>query len=238
MLPESLPVIEVTPQPAVKQDQPFSLPPSFSAEQIFSTEQDDPALLDGEVAIWLKPASPPVAKTEEPKSGLEFDLALLTDNALADNPPEGFYSPAAVPPPSADRELERLLGPLPEIPFPADDDFASSLSGEDDFSALLEQSRSTLEQDESPFSSIAPLSDRNLAWDNFDDAVPVEEEPIPGRAEISPEDEQAVRLGLAKVYLELGDPPGARQALEEVLREGNTDQQREAQELLAKISVS
>jgi pilus assembly protein FimV len=40
---------------------------------------------------------------------------------------------------------------------------------------------------------------------------------------------------LARAYLDMGDPDGARAMLEEVLGEGNPDQQDEARRLIAEI---
>ncbi len=49
-------------------------------------------------------------------------------------------------------------------------------------------------------------------------------------------DEVGTKLDLARAYIDMGDQEGARSILEEVLEEGNADQQREAQELQRRIS--
>ncbi len=49
-------------------------------------------------------------------------------------------------------------------------------------------------------------------------------------------DEAATKLELARVYLEMGDAEGARDILEEVLREGSATQQQEARELIGRIA--
>lgn len=49
------------------------------------------------------------------------------------------------------------------------------------------------------------------------------------------EDAIGTKLDLAKAYLDMGDPDGARAMLEEVLGEGNSSQQAEARKLLAEI---
>jgi len=45
----------------------------------------------------------------------------------------------------------------------------------------------------------------------------------------------ATKLDLAKAYQEMGDVEGAREILQEVLREGNDEQKTEAQALIAKL---
>ena len=48
--------------------------------------------------------------------------------------------------------------------------------------------------------------------------------------------EVATKLDLAKAYLEMDDSEGARDILEEVLREGDLEQQSAARSMLDKIS--
>src|SRR5262249_1264011 len=49
------------------------------------------------------------------------------------------------------------------------------------------------------------------------------------------EDTISTRLDLARAYLDMGDPEGARSMLDEVLAEGNTAQKDEARKLLSEI---
>ena len=48
-------------------------------------------------------------------------------------------------------------------------------------------------------------------------------------------DQMATRLDLARAYLDMGDPDGARTILEEVASGGNADQQEEAKSLLDRL---
>ena len=48
-------------------------------------------------------------------------------------------------------------------------------------------------------------------------------------------DEVATKLDLAKAYIDMGDPDGARSILDEVMNEGNQAQRDEAQELLGQL---
>ena len=53
---------------------------------------------------------------------------------------------------------------------------------------------------------------------------------------LSGEDETATKLDLARAYIDMGDPEGARDILDEVLAEGDAGQQQEAREILAQLS--
>lgn len=52
---------------------------------------------------------------------------------------------------------------------------------------------------------------------------------------LSGADEVATKLDLARAYVDMGDSEGAREILEEVLKEGSSDQRRDAQDLLGKL---
>lgn len=69
----------------------------------------------------------------------------------------------------------------------------------------------------------------------FDD----EEEAMPGNVvdigEVSGGDEATTKLELARAYMDMGDPDGAKAMLEEVLGEGDTAQREEARRLLERL---
>jgi len=48
-------------------------------------------------------------------------------------------------------------------------------------------------------------------------------------------DEVATKLDLARAYMDMGDPEGARSILDEVMGEGNEEQKREAEDIIAQI---
>jgi pilus assembly protein FimV len=52
---------------------------------------------------------------------------------------------------------------------------------------------------------------------------------------VAGDDAIATKLDLAKAYLDMGDPDGARSMLEEVMSEGSEPQKTEARRLLAEI---
>jgi pilus assembly protein FimV len=73
--------------------------------------------------------------------------------------------------------------------------------------------------------------DKELSFDlsagsDFEDA---------GEGLLASADEVATKLDLARAYLEMGDPDGARSILQEVLDEGNVAQKSEAQTLLSQM---
>lgn len=66
------------------------------------------------------------------------------------------------------------------------------------------------------------------------EAAPAQEEMLP-EFEISANEEVATKLDLAKAYEEMGDLEGARELLQEVMKEGDGTQREKAQAILAKI---
>lgn len=97
----------------------------------------------------------------------------------------------------------------------------------------------------------AKLPGQDLKDDTFgfDDIPPLEEahdmaEPAPAAVASAPApgddffgdaDAVATKLDLAKAYMDMGDPDGARSMLDEVVNEGNDAQKSEAQRLLAQL---
>ena len=76
-------------------------------------------------------------------------------------------------------------------------------------------------------------------------AAPVDETPAPSSADVLADeddfdflgetDENATKLDLAKAYIDMGDNEGAKDILNEVISEGNDQQQSEARELLSQV---
>lgn len=59
--------------------------------------------------------------------------------------------------------------------------------------------------------------------------------PSTGEAQQQRWDEAATKLDLARAYIDMGDADGARSILEEVMAEGNPEQKKQAQDLVAQI---
>jgi pilus assembly protein FimV len=66
-------------------------------------------------------------------------------------------------------------------------------------------------------------------------AMPASPAPKPAEDFFAGEDAIGTKLDLAKAYLDMGDPEGARSMLDEVMNEGNDAQKGEARKLLAEI---
>ena len=49
-------------------------------------------------------------------------------------------------------------------------------------------------------------------------------------------DEVSTKLDLARAYIDMGDPEGARNILEEVMEEGSAEQKREAETLVSGLA--
>ncbi|MDX1561369.1 MAG: FimV/HubP family polar landmark protein [Gammaproteobacteria bacterium] len=98
----------------------------------------------------------------------------------------------------------------------------------DDFSSALDGGADTVEQ---------PVASQFAGVDlDVGDDVPADDEPT-GTEEVSPLDPQTMtevgtKLDLARAYIDMGDPEGAKSILEEVLSEGDSGQRSEAQALI------
>ena len=62
------------------------------------------------------------------------------------------------------------------------------------------------------------------------------EEEMQGDGELADLDEVSTKLDLARAYIDMGDPDGARSILDEVMEEGSDNQKEEARGILAQIS--
>lgn len=71
---------------------------------------------------------------------------------------------------------------------------------------------------------------------NLDDLGGNEDEEDAGEGLLDSTDEVSTKLDLARAYIDMGDPDGARSILEEVLEEGDDTQKNEAEGLFAKLA--
>jgi pilus assembly protein FimV len=106
------------------------------------------------------------------------------------------------------------------------DDFSAALQGSD----TVEQ-RQTSSFGRDVFDGGSTPVDLDIGADVRSDDEPT------GTEEVGPLDPQTMtevgtKLDLARAYIDMGDPEGARSILEEVLDEGDSGQRREAQSLI------
>jgi pilus assembly protein FimV len=73
----------------------------------------------------------------------------------------------------------------------------------------------------------------NLDDDEVDGTIEDDEDASEGL--LTNADEIATKLDLARAYIDMGDPEGARSILDEVVGEGNDDQKREAEEIISQL---
>ncbi len=108
----------------------------------------------------------------------------------------------------------------------------------DVFAAELADELSGIAQSIESEDDQSAVSDTESSRSNDDD-VDDREEPEPTAVvdgALSDVDEVGTKLDLARAYIDMGDPEGARSILDEVLEEGNEQQRGEAHELLQQIS--
>ena len=74
--------------------------------------------------------------------------------------------------------------------------------------------------------------------DQFDlgDADNAAEEEPQGDGKLADLDEVSTKLDLARAYIDMGDPDGARSILDEVMEEGSDNQKDEARDIMAQMS--
>ena len=165
-------------------------------------------------------------------TGLEFDLKMDTDVAVADDEAAIAEEPSI----SADPALSDM----------ADDD-AEVAALVADAGADFDISESTDEGDlavaEDVSAAVDVVTDSgDVQWDLNSDSDSAEEAVAEVAADAGPStddsqqwDETATKLDLARSYVDMGDAEGARSILDEVLAEGNEEQKKQAAELAAQL---
>ena len=143
----------------------------------------------------------------------ELDLSLdelsLDDLSLDDDEPTQVSMPAVAAEPAATVQRDAL-------------ELDEELSLDDDLS-LEEPEPASTEQPTTARAAVEPALEQALGADDDDFDF------------LGDTDENATKLDLAKAYIDMGDAEGARDILQEVVSEGNAQQQQEARELLAQV---
>jgi pilus assembly protein FimV len=115
----------------------------------------------------------------------------------------------------------------------ADRDAEEKAFSPDDLGLDMETREDTAEK--SPENIEYNLDDLDTADITFDETLEdIEDEDTEGLLDAS--DEVSTKLDLARAYLDMGDPEGARSILDEVLEEGNEAQKDEAGKLIAELA--
>ncbi|HEX6928895.1 MAG TPA: FimV/HubP family polar landmark protein [Gammaproteobacteria bacterium] len=197
-----------------------------------------------------EPPAPPAEVASDDDDGLSFDLdAGLEETGTADDnaaPPAEDAAPAVAD--TGDSDFDFDLGELDE---PAEDTAgagSAEISGSSDeqtqteFDKALEELSAFVdtnlpEQDAGDAVAESADSELNLDDYSFDEDASA----LAAESEGTGDDEEDIgeagtKLDLARAYIDMGDPDGARGILEEVIADGDDDQQREARELLDQLA--
>jgi pilus assembly protein FimV len=189
---------------------------------------------------------PPMAELAAPRDELDFDTLLresAAERAGAEPVPEG--EPAPVVPALPPVDTLDNLGPSDHAPADISDEEAARRDRErlDDFDLALSSDQ---QDDHERFA--ADVNDVNAQLDELSHSLA--QPPVgnglhteTGTGEgldefdfLSDSDEVTTKLDLARAYIEMADAEGARDILDEVLKEGTTAQQKEARKMLAALS--
>lgn len=172
------------------------------------------------------------AQTLEDLSDFDLDLDLGGDDALSSAAEKDFLLgledelkdvPAAEAPAADPASLDDLTLPADfDLSLADEPEAPNAFTAElDDVNAELDRLSKSLEQ--------APIAAPSFS---ADDALSDDETEFDF---LSGTDEAATKLDLAQAFLDMGDADGARDILDEVLKEGNPDQQKEAQDMLLRL---
>lgn len=206
---------EHTAAQAEPQPEPPAAPESFSA-------LDD---MDFD-ALFEEPAKPEVAATDDLA---DFDLSVADDTPQVpteNRPPLDIEAELA----AFDNDLG-LEADLPDLELP--DDFDLSLPGESD--AASKNFAAELDDVNAELDKLSQSLEQPSLEPHFtaEDAAALPDE---GEFDyLSGTDEVATKLDLARAYIDMGDHDGARDILDEVYKEGDKEQRREANELRSKL---
>jgi pilus assembly protein FimV len=173
-------------------------------------------------------------------TGLEFDLNMDTDVAVADDEPAIAEEPSI----SADPAFSDVADDVAGMGLEDDAEGAALVAdaGADfDISEGTDEGDLAVAEDVSAAVDVATDSG-DVQWDLDSDADTAEEAVAEVAADAGPStddsqqwDETATKLDLAKAYVDMGDAEGARSILDEVLAEGNDEQKQQAAELAARL---
>jgi pilus assembly protein FimV len=230
-----------SPAPAPQAPEPEPAEPAFSPDDTLVFERNPAFAMPEPEPVAPPPPEPePLAELQEPVLEMPEDLAAAPEfvasleeapdqpESLAfEMPEESLEAPAEAAVPELD-----LSGIDLELETPAEEILAApEVAAESAMEAPLEFEPSV---DFEPAEIVAPeVVEAVPAVPELEiEAAP---EPAPAAGGIDPElrEEVNTKLDLAKAYLEMGDREGAREILQEVMNEGDTDQKAEAGKLLA-----
>ena len=129
---------------------------------------------------------------------------------------------------SSSEEDENDSGNVVTLDSPVSDDTKDIDDTSMDFPDVSEPEEAT----PAPVLPEADLADINL---NIDDSVPAEPVDTQSVVKSAQWHEIATKIDLARAYQEMGDNDGAKEILQEVLKDGDTEQQERAKAILESL---
>ena len=213
-------------------------------EEVSTREMEQPSGLHDDEMTQLAPSLGSLDRTMEAPRSPQFDIestgtisidqvdfeALAGGDTIEQRKPTDLDSTAAFNRPLVDVDLDNLDG-----------------LEQDNGETVRREARD--ETDADRFSSdVFNLNDSSESIDldvgdalNIDDSGPTNTQAMTAEMDLGEElepvtmSEVGTKLDLARAYMDMGDPDGARSILEEVLEEGNANQKQEAQRLLEAV---
>ena len=193
--------------------------PIYQAGNVAAVATDEDAEIDSLSDSMDFSMGSEVAETEEPKTtgeiaeeikdaeeGLDFDLDLSFDANASAN--EDQSDNVELTPSDADSEQPEAAGSELKVDVDSVEPDAIDLDNGLDF---------------------------DLDGFELDSATETEAE-LEGDGELADLDEVSTKLDLARAYIDMGDPDGAKNILDEVMDEGNDDQKDEARDIMTQMS--
>ncbi|MBA1202177.1 LysM peptidoglycan-binding domain-containing protein [Pseudomonas capeferrum] len=227
------PAPAVAPQPAPVPDATTPIdPPVIAAAEPVVAEDD----ADADFEALLAQAQ---AEAQAPDGLDDFDLDVGEPSAQE----SVRETPVDVEEELAAFDAEPDFAPISDDPLSEDFDLSLSLDDETPadkrFASELDEVNSELDTLSQNFGS-APAEPR---FDELDAVKAAESEPVPEPEPqddldfdfFSGADEVTTKLDLARAYIDMGDHQGARDILDEVVKDGDDTQREEAQDMLSRL---
>ena len=221
-----------------------------TASSEFDLDLDFDIKSDEQPQIVTETAAVPEAVDSAELEDFNFDLdTLLTDEQPVSQKEEDLNDLSL-----ADLELELpLAGNEDTLNFELDDDFTLETLEADsqldsDFGAQLDEVNAELDNLTLSLSDDALSLETATAASSGTEQLARNDSPVAGFDDLQDldgldddfgilagTDETATKLDLARAYVDMGDAEGARDILDEVIAEGNPQQQEQARELIAEL---